>query len=49
MRAARLGTARFSFSGFHVVLNPVKVTIHVGINTRYVFAATAYSPADDSN
>lgn len=47
--ATRLWRVHFSFSGFHVVLNPVQITIHICINTRYVFAATAYSPADDSN
>lgn len=45
----RLWIVHFSSSGFHVVLNPVKITIHICINARYVFAATTYSPADDSN
>lgn len=45
----RLWIVHFSSSGFHVVLNPVKITIHICINARYVFATTTYSPADDSN
>lgn len=45
----RLQGVHFSSSEFHGVLNPVKITIHICINTRYVFAATSYSPADDSN
>lgn len=46
---AGLQRVNLSFSEFHSVLNPVKIAIHICINTRYVFAATAYSPADDSN
>lgn len=46
---AGLQRVHLSFSEFHSVLNPVKIAIHICINTRYVFAATAYSPADDSN